>query len=485
MKKRIVAGLLSFLFTVTFWPDGVMAANTVNGDAVTETVVLDEEPTMTEEERANDPAFERETKDAPEEFFEEEDLVGSKQTNIKYTNGSYIHHTKFDQDNIVNGVDVSFYQGNINWAAAKADGIDFAFIRVGYRGSKDGVLYEDAYFKNNIVGALNANMQVGVYMTSQAVSEAEAAEEAKYVLDRIKDYKIHLPVVIDYEYDANKTGRLYTAKLSKDKTTQICNAFSNAVQAKGYQTAVYANKNMLENAMVPAGLNAQVWIANYATETKYNGDYKYWQYTNKGTVNGITGQVDMDFWYDDGIRNYDENLPVTDTSKIRYYNADGTVKKNQFYCDGVYTYFLQSDGSPMTNRLSWDPEGTGLIYFDEKGHMLFDTFKYCKDVGYTCYFNTYGRAIFNQVTFYHNRAYYLDANGKMQAEGWFQYANGVDYGFAKSDGRLQTGGFGFDASGRVVYYHWNGMVARGLINDGTTYYVMDEKDGHLTGSFRK
>lgn len=484
MKKGIVTGVLSFFLAVSLLPNQVMVANVMGEKQASVDAVSDEEPTMTEEEMANDPAFERETKDAPEDFFGDEELVESRQTTIKYNNGNYVHNTKFDQDNIVNGVDVSFYQGNINWAAAKADGIDFAFIRVGYRGSKDGAIYEDAYFKNNIIGALNANMQVGVYITSQAVSEAEAAEEARYVMERIKNYKVTLPVVIDYEYDANKTGRLYTAKLSKDKATQICNAFSNTVQAAGYQTAVYANKNMLENAMVPAGLNAQVWLAHYVTETSYTGNYKYWQYTNKGTVSGITGQVDMDFWYDDGIRNYDENLPVKDISAVRYYNADGTVKKDQFYCDGVYTYFLQSDGSPMVNRLTYDQEGTGLIYFDENGHMLFDTFKYCKDVGYTCYFNTYGRAIFDQVIFYHNKAYYMDATGKMQANGWFQYANGIDYGFAKSDGSLQTGGFGFDGAGRIVYYHWNGMVARGLINDGTTYYLMDEKDGHLIGSFR-
>lgn len=483
MKRRVAAGLLSLFLAVMAVPESVMAAG-VTGETGAVAEETGEEPTMTEEEMANDPAYGRETGDAPDEFFDEEALVESRRTNLKYDGKNYVHNTKFDPDNIVNGVDVSFYQGNINWTAAKADGVDFAFIRVGYRGAKDGVLHEDAYFKNNIMGAINAGMMVGVYMTSQAVNETEAVAEANFALERIKNYQVSLPVVIDYEYDANKTGRLYTAKLSKDKTTQICNAFSNTVQSTGHQSAVYANKNMLEQGMVAAGLNTQVWLAHYTTESNYAGNYKYWQYTNKGTVNGITGQVDMNFWYDDGIRNFNENLPVADTSKIRFYNADGSVKKNQFYCDGVYTYFLQNDGSPMTNRLSWDPQGTGLIYFDEKGHMLFDTFKYCRDVGYTCYFNTYGRAIYDQVTFYHNKAYYMDATGRMKTDGWFQYANGIDYGFAKSDGSLQTGGFGFDPNGRVVFYHWNGMVARGLITDGTYYYNMDEKDGHLLGSFK-
>lgn len=479
MKKRILSGLLCLFLAVTFLPQGVMAEET----AATETAVEDVTP-MTEEEMANDPSCGRETGDAADEFYEEDELVGSRSTPSTYSGSGYIHNTKFDLDNIVNGVDVSYYQGNINWTAVKADGIDYAFIRVGYRGSQDGVLYEDAYFQNNVKAAISAGVKVGVYFASQAITETEAQEEANFVTSRISSYNITMPVAFDYEFDANNTGRLYKAKLTTDKTTKICNAFTAKVENSGYESAVYASKTMLETYLTASAINSMVWLANYTSETTYAGDYKFWQYTNKGTVNGITGQVDMNFWYDDGIRNYDENLAVTDNSHIRYTDASGNIRTNQFYCDGTYTYYLQADGSPMTNKLSWDPEGTGLIYFDEQGHMLFDTFKYCKDVGYTCYFATNGRAYFDQLTFYHNKAYYMDGNGKMQTDGWFQFANKVDYGFARSDGSLVTDTFGYDKTGREVYYYWNGMVARGLISDGTYYYHMDETDGHFLGKFK-
>lgn len=137
----------------------------------------------------------------------------------------------------------------------------------------------------------------------------------------------------------------------------------------------------------------------------------------------------------------------------------------------------------MKDTLTYDPDGYYLIYFDSDGHMAFDSFWYCKNVGYTCYFNTYGRAVFDEVVFSSDSAYYLDATGKMQQDGWFSFANGVDFGFANSDGTLLTDGFSSDPWGRVVYYHWNGMVARGLITDGIWYYNMDETDGHYLGQF--
>ena len=170
--------------------------------------------------------------------------------------------------------------------------------------------------------------------------------------------------------------------------------------------------------------------------------------------------------------------------ELRYFVNDQMVT-NQFVCDGTYTYYLQSDGSPMKNRLTYHPDGEHLIYLDEYGHELFDTFKYCTDVGYTCYFNTFGYAYFDQVTFVNDVPYYLNACGKMEQSGWFQFANGVDYGCANSDGTLMYNTFSQDPYGRTVFYFWNGMAARGLITDGVWYYQMDETDGHLVGQFKK
>lgn len=277
---------------------------------------------------------------------------------------------------------------------------------------------------------------------------------------------------------------------------------------------VYANKHMLQNAVNAGSLNSMVWLANYTSETSYAGEYQFWQYSSKGRVGGISVNTDVNFWYSGSPSSAGTNNSSSSTSNgpsnwasggksdinviganadqetdesvknMRVYNEDGTLKRNDYYCDGTYTYYLQNDGSPMVNRLTYDPEGTGLIYFDAKGHMVFDAFQYCKNVGYTCYFDSRGRAVFDHVAFYKDNAYYMDGTGAVKHEGWFQFDNGVDYGFANPNGSLMTGGFSYDPWGRMVFFHWNGMVARGLITDGVWYYSMDETDGHYLGQFK-
>ncbi len=166
-----------------------------------------------------------------------------------------------------------------------------------------------------------------------------------------------------------------------------------------------------------------------------------------------------------------------------YYKVNGKTITDAFFCDGTYTYYLQTDGTPMKNRLTYHPDGVHLIYFDNLGHELFDTFNYCQDVGYTCYFDTYGYAYFDQITFIGRKAYYLDSTGRLKKNEYFMFENGVDLGYAQADGSLMNNGFGYDPFGRVVFYHWNGMIARGLITDGAWYYNMDLIDGHYVGQF--
>ena len=165
------------------------------------------------------------------------------------------------------------------------------------------------------------------------------------------------------------------------------------------------------------------------------------------------------------------------------YILDGTIIRNAFFCDGTYTYYLQWDGTPMKNRLTYHPDGEHLIYFDENGHELFNTFQYCDDVGYTCYFDTNGYMYKDQVTFVDSDPYYLDHTGRMKQNEYFCFDNGVDYGYANEDGVLKHNGFDTNPFGQTVFYHWNGMIARGLITDGEWFYDMDITDGHLVGKF--
>ncbi len=253
--------------------------------------------------------------DIPAEFYytsqKEDTLIsnplqklGAETTKSPYTKKTYTHRSDLADRPITHGIDVSEWQKEIDWDKVKKDGIKYAFIRVGYRGSSQGTLNEDAYFKQNIEGALAAGIDVGVYIFSQAITKKEAQAEANYVLERIKDYNITFPVVLDYEFTSD-SGRLEKAKLSKEKATNICLEFCDTVKAAGYTPMVYANPDMLENHLKPESISDKylIWLANYTTETSYAGKYDYWQYSSDGSVDGIEGRVDMNFFYGTDIVN--------------------------------------------------------------------------------------------------------------------------------------------------------------------------------------
>ena len=255
--------------------------------------------------------------DIPKEFFEDGrtglddnnfsftpfNLFGSSQTVSAYTKTTYTHQDKFDGLTIVNGIDVSEYQNGkpIDWAQVKASGIEFAFIRVGARGyGSAGKMINDTYYAQNVDGAIAAGLNVGLYVYSQATTEAEAVEEAQFILDKIGDRNINLPLVLDYEFAAPATSKLRAAKLSKDAATAVCLAFCEKIQeTQKYTPMVYANPDMLNNHLNADVISGYypIWLANYTTSTTYPGAFQYWQYSSSGTVPGITSKVDMNFYY--------------------------------------------------------------------------------------------------------------------------------------------------------------------------------------------
>ncbi len=218
-------------------------------------------------------------------------------------NTPYFHSDVFAGRRIAHGIDVSKYQKDIDWKAVKEAGVEYAIIRVGFRGyGKTGGIGADTYFEKNIKGALEAGIEVGVYFFSQATTVEEAKEEAQYALDKIKDYNITLPVVMDFEYasvNGKEGGRLYDANLSKAVATNVCLAFCETVENAGYEPMVYANSSMLKNKLNASDISSKykIWLANYTSMTAYTGEYDFWQYSSKGTVDGITGNVDCNFWY--------------------------------------------------------------------------------------------------------------------------------------------------------------------------------------------
>ena len=191
------------------------------------------------------------------------------------------------------GIDVSKWNGTIDWNAVKNSGVNYVIIRVGYRGSSQGALIEDPKFKTNIKGATAAGIKVGVYFFTQAVDEVEAVQEASMVLDRISGYKISYPVFLDVEGSGGRGDAIDSAT-----RTAVCKAFCNTIKNAGYTPGIYANKTWLSSKMDAGALSGyKIWLAQYAKTPTYTGRYDLWQYRSDGKVSGISGKVDLNISY--------------------------------------------------------------------------------------------------------------------------------------------------------------------------------------------
>lgn len=193
------------------------------------------------------------------------------------------------------GIDVSKWQGDIDWDKVKGAGIEFAIIRAGYRGSVTGSLVEDPYFVTNMKKASASGVPVGVYFFTQAVNEVEAVEEASAVLQLVKEYKLEYPIFIDTE-GAGGNGR--ADGLDAETRTLVCEAFCRTIENAGYEAGVYGSRNWYNNRLYADKLDKYfIWLAEYRSIPLYQGYYQMWQYTSKGKVNGIEGNVDLDIYY--------------------------------------------------------------------------------------------------------------------------------------------------------------------------------------------
>lgn len=194
------------------------------------------------------------------------------------------------------GIDVSSWNGSIDWSAVKNSGVSFVIIRCGYRGSATGALVEDSAFRGNIAGAQAAGLKVGVYFFTQAVNEVEGVEEASMVIEILKNYGIGYPVFIDTENTVSGHGR--ADKIDKASRTAAVKAFCQTIKNSGYSAGVYASKSWYYDNIDYSQLsNFKIWLAQYASEPSFGNHYDIWQYSAKGSVNGIKGKVDMDISY--------------------------------------------------------------------------------------------------------------------------------------------------------------------------------------------
>ncbi len=195
------------------------------------------------------------------------------------------------------GIDVSYFQGTIDWQAVAADGVEFAFIRAANRGYGTGKLVEDKQFENNLKGALAAGLPVGVYIYSQAINEEEVLEEANLVIEKLDAFDVNCPIVFDVEKTADDSGRMN--QLTVEERTDLTLLFCKTVEEAGYKPLIYHNMEMGALMInVEALEQYDKWFAYYNDDMYYPYEYKIWQYSDKGRVNGISTDVDMNICFE-------------------------------------------------------------------------------------------------------------------------------------------------------------------------------------------
>jgi GH25 family lysozyme M1 (1,4-beta-N-acetylmuramidase) len=221
--------------------------------------------------------------------YDESKLEFSEDGEVTYNDGTA---------SSIKGVDVSQYQGNIDWDKVKADGVEFAFIRTGYRGYKTGKFAGDDLALDNIQGAYKAGVGVGLYFFSQAINEKEAVEEAEWVIDLVKDYSdmITYPIVFDLEKMSPDSARMNA--LSAEERTKCAIAFLDRIAAEGYTPMLYGNLEMFAVLAEFDKLEAyDKWYAYYDDCIYFPYDFQIWQYSDSGSVDGIPGNVDLDICF--------------------------------------------------------------------------------------------------------------------------------------------------------------------------------------------
>lgn len=313
-------------------------------------------------------------------------LESSFTTVSDLNNSTYYHDSVYEDCEILNGIDVSWWQGGgkgsttskINWKKMHAAGADFAFVRAASRDTADGSIYEDTTASAHINGAQANKMNVGLYIFSQAVNSNEAVEEADYVLNLIDqyDWDIDMPIIIDREA-GRMTKRLTKAKLSKEKETAVVQAFADEITSAGYKAGVYASYSWYKDKMNADDLeDCAIWIARYNNMTTSNAksgtpyadvlcDYEFWQYSSSkpSASTGYTGNLDVDFWYKD-TNVTTENLTMSkntantitlawddadDADAYRVYRYNEGTGKYNYLATTSDTGFTDTNLQPGTN----------------------------------------------------------------------------------------------------------------------------------------
>lgn len=375
----------------------------------------------------------------------------------KRVNGTYQMPDGSAINNVLfRGIDVSRWQGDINWSQVAAD--DVSFVMLGTR-SKGAV---DPYFHRNIQQASAAGVKVGVYIYSLATTPEMAVDEANFVLDLIHDYPVSYPVAFDME-DSTQGA------LSKDELAAIANAFCSRISQAGYYPVIYANDNWLANKLDMSKMDYPVWVARYSAKPAYQNPVM-WQATSTGAVNGISGNVDIDFQFKD----FTSVIPANTWRTIQgntYYYQNYVKQKNAWIDDGTGWFYMNGDGLASKGWLTLS--GTSYYLDDSTGRMITG---WKSDNGKWYYFGSSGSLSKGWIND-GGTWYYSDSQGVMQT-GWLE-EGGSQY-YLKGSGAMATGWREMD--GAWYYFEGSGRMAKGMIDVGGLHYYMDPSTGRMAAN---
>lgn len=399
------------------------------------------------------------TGNVPSASSTSENAKGADQTNPnawKKVNGVYqMPDGSAIQNVLARGIDVSRWQGEINWSQVAAD--DVSFVMLGTR-SKGAV---DPYFHRNIQQASAAGVKVGVYIYSLAVTVEMAEAEADFVLDLIHDYPVSYPVAFDME-DSTQ------GNLSKEELAAIANAFCKKISDSGYYPIIYANENWLKNKLDMSLMDYPVWVARYSARPSYQNPV-LWQATSTGSVKGINGNVDIDFQFKDFSGQIPANTWRTINGK-RYYYSNYAKQKNAWAQDSSDWYYMDSEGLASTG---WITVSGSRYYLDETTGKMQTGWR--QDQGKWYYLGSSGAVKKGWIE--DNGAwYYTDSNGIMQT-GWLD-ADGKRY-YMESSGKMAVGWT--NQNGKWYYLDASGALAKGWIQDNGSWYCSDTNGVMQTG----
>lgn len=390
------------------------------------------------------------------------------------------------------GIDVSSWQGKINWDKVKAAGIEFAFVRVGH-----GTDPLDSYYKYNLSEAKRVGIPVGVYFYSTTTSTTQSVKDARTVINAIRGYKISYPVVVDME-SSTQLG------LTDTQRSNIALAFMKEVKKAGYYPMFYCNEDWYRNYL-NTGLLAGYdrWVARYASTYDTSIKRQVWQCTSSGRVDGVPPEntVDLDFAFVDYTKiitprtmpaaSYQEAGAkwVKDSKGYRYQLSDGSYLKNSWKVIDGKRYFFNSSGYRATGWLqrgsSWYYMGSdgvmrtgwvtvnGKKYYMESNGVMVTGWKKGSKNWY--YFNSSGAMVTGWLN-YNGKKYFLKSNGVM-AIGWVKGPK--NWYYFDSNGAMVTGWLNY--KGKKYYLHKNGIMAVGWVKGPKNWYYFNSSGAMVTG----